>query len=109
VLDREHPEATFDFGHAAPSSLGGFVRLGTEHILSGLDHLLFLAALLLGSRGLRSLLITITCTGLTSLPPGVKQPRDSSAEPWYRLTVPVKPSSPSLCSSLEVIFRYHPA
>ena len=60
VLDREHPEAAFDFGHAAPSSLGGFVRLGMEHILGGLDHLLFLAALLLGSRGLRSLLITIT-------------------------------------------------
>jgi HupE / UreJ protein len=60
VLDREHHIATFDFGHAAPSSVGGFVRLGMEHILSGLDHLLFLAALLLGSRGLRSLLITIT-------------------------------------------------
>jgi hydrogenase/urease accessory protein HupE len=60
VLDREHAETTFDFGQAAPSSLGGFVRLGVEHILSGLDHLLFLAALLLGSRGLRSLLITIT-------------------------------------------------
>jgi hypothetical protein len=60
VLDREHSQETFDFGRAAPSSLGGFVRLGMEHILSGLDHLLFLAALLLGSRGLRSLLIMIT-------------------------------------------------
>jgi hydrogenase/urease accessory protein HupE len=60
VLDREHATATFDFGHAAPSSLGDFARLGVEHILSGPDHLLFLAALLLGSRGLRSLLITIT-------------------------------------------------
>ncbi len=60
ILDREHPEARIDFGHAAPSSLGGFLRLGMEHILSGLDHLLFLAALLLGSRGLRALLITVT-------------------------------------------------
>jgi hypothetical protein len=60
VLDREHPTAAFDFGHAAPSGVGGFVQLGMQHILSGLDHLLFLAALLLGSRGLRSLLITIT-------------------------------------------------
>lgn len=60
ILDRAHPEARIDFGHAAPSSLGGFLRLGMEHILSGLDHLLFLAALLLGSRGLRSLLITVT-------------------------------------------------
>ncbi|MBI5861410.1 MAG: HupE/UreJ family protein [Rugosibacter sp.] len=60
ILDREHPEARIDFGLAPPSSLGGFLRLGMEHILSGLDHLLFLAALLLGSRSLRSLLITVT-------------------------------------------------
>jgi hypothetical protein len=60
VFDREHPRATFDFGHAAASGVGGFARLGMEHILGGTDHLLFLAALLLGSRGLRSLLITIT-------------------------------------------------
>lgn len=60
ILDREHPEARIDFGHAPPSSLGSFLRLGMEHILSGLDHLLFLAALLLGSRSLRALLITVT-------------------------------------------------
>lgn len=60
VFDRAHPQATFDFGQAPPSSLAGFLRLGLEHILSGLDHLLFLAALLLGSRSLRSLLITVT-------------------------------------------------
>jgi hypothetical protein len=60
VFDRDHSKAVFDFGHAAPSGTGGFLRLGMEHILSGLDHLMFLAALLLGSRGLRSMLITIT-------------------------------------------------
>ncbi|OGB29149.1 MAG: hypothetical protein A3F78_15310 [Burkholderiales bacterium RIFCSPLOWO2_12_FULL_61_40] len=60
VFDHAHPQATFDFGQAAPSGLTGFLRLGLEHILSGLDHLLFLAALLLGSRSLRSLLITVT-------------------------------------------------
>jgi hypothetical protein len=60
VLDRDHPTAAFDFGQAAPSGVGGFARLGMEHILGGPDHLLFLAALLLGSLGLRSLLITIT-------------------------------------------------
>lgn len=36
------------------------VELGVGHILSGWDHLLFLAALLLGSRGLRSVVIPIT-------------------------------------------------
>ena len=60
VLDREHPQASFDFGHAPVSGFAGFLRLGGEHILSGADHLLFLAALLLGASGLRSLLITVT-------------------------------------------------
>ncbi len=60
LLDREHTNASFDFGQAAPSSFAAFLRLGGEHILSGADHLLFLAALLLASAGLRSLLITVT-------------------------------------------------
>ncbi|HWH81990.1 MAG TPA: HupE/UreJ family protein [Burkholderiaceae bacterium] len=60
VLDAEHPQASFDFGHPAVSGFAGFLRLGAEHILSGADHLLFLAALLLGASGLRSLLITVT-------------------------------------------------
>lgn len=60
ILDRGHPEAQLDFGQPAPIGLGDFLRLGLNHILSGIDHLLFLAALLLGSRGLRSLLITVT-------------------------------------------------
>ena len=60
VLDREHTQASFDFGQAAASSLSDFLRLGGEHILSGADHLLFLAALLMGSVGWRSLLITVT-------------------------------------------------
>jgi HupE / UreJ protein len=60
LLDREQTQASFDFGRAAPSSFAAFLRLGGEHILSGADHLLFLAALLLGSAGLRSLLITVT-------------------------------------------------
>ena len=60
VLDREHTQASFDFGQAAASSPGDFLRLGGAHILSGADHLLFLAALLMGSVGLRSLLVTVT-------------------------------------------------
>jgi hydrogenase/urease accessory protein HupE len=60
ILHREHPETRVDFGQPAPEGLIGFLRLGLDHILSGIDHLLFLAALLLRSRGLRSLLITVT-------------------------------------------------
>ena len=60
VFDHQHTQAHFDFGQAAPSSVAGFVGLGTVHILGGWDHLLFLAALLIGQRNLRSLLITVT-------------------------------------------------
>jgi hydrogenase/urease accessory protein HupE len=38
-----------------------FLRLGIEHILSGYDHLLFLFALLVVCRNLRSILTVITC------------------------------------------------
>lgn len=60
ILDRANPQARVDFGLVPPSSFGSFFQLGIEHIITGLDHLLFLAALLLGSRCLRSLLITVT-------------------------------------------------
>jgi len=60
VFDPEHTQARFDFGEAAPSGFAGFVRLGAAHIAGGWDHLLFLAALLIGQRNVRSLLITVT-------------------------------------------------
>ena len=42
-------------------SLFAFVKLGVEHILSGYDHLLFLFALLVVCRDLRSIFTVITC------------------------------------------------
>ena len=60
VLDMLHSQAVFELGQPPVSSLVEFVRLGFTHMLNGLDHLLFLAALLAGSRSLRSLLIVIT-------------------------------------------------
>lgn len=61
VFDQEHTRATFDFGGStAVRASGGYFGLGLGHILGGWDHLLFLAALLIGTRGLRSLLITVT-------------------------------------------------
>lgn len=43
-----------------PPTFGRFFLLGIEHILTGFDHLLFLLALLIGCRSLRSMLIIIT-------------------------------------------------
>lgn len=42
------------------STLRDYLGLGVEHIRTGLDHLAFLLALLVGSRSLRSLLGTVT-------------------------------------------------
>ena len=39
-----------------------FFELGLEHILSGYDHLLFLAGLLLGVHGLRGVVMTATAS-----------------------------------------------
>lgn len=47
-------------GAAAPAGHLGFFRLGVEHILAGYDHLLFLAALLLGGGGWLALLKIVT-------------------------------------------------
>lgn len=60
ILDQAHPQVQLDFSQPAPSGFLAFVQLGAGHILGGADHLLFLAALLLGSHGLRPLLVTAT-------------------------------------------------
>jgi HupE / UreJ protein len=53
VFDAGHRE--LDAGAAGPlSSAAQFVELGVKHILEGLDHVLFLVALLLGARGFMS-------------------------------------------------------
>lgn len=45
---------------AAAPSLASFYTLGIQHILSGLDHILFILALLLGSTDRRTLLRSVT-------------------------------------------------
>jgi len=63
LLDAESGAATIDL-EAAPSSLSGaawhFIELGVHHILSGYDHLVFLAGLLLAVRTVRELLVALT-------------------------------------------------
>ena len=53
-------EAVVPLTASAPSGRLGFFRLGIEHILTGYDHLLFLAALLLGGGGALALLKIVT-------------------------------------------------
>jgi hypothetical protein len=45
---------------AAPAGFGGYVRLGLAHIAGGLDHLVFLLALVLVARGGREVATVVT-------------------------------------------------
>jgi hypothetical protein len=78
------PEAALEDGEPATgASFGAFFRLGVTHIWEGYDHLLFLAALLVGGGSLatlagmvtaftvaHSITLVLASLGLVSLPPG---------------------------------------
>ncbi|MFD1538333.1 HupE/UreJ family protein [Nonomuraea guangzhouensis] len=65
-LDKEKGSAVLDATaptvrvgeHKASSQIGEFFLLGAEHLLFGLDHVLFLLALLIGARRLRDVIVT---------------------------------------------------
>jgi hydrogenase/urease accessory protein HupE len=56
----ESRAVTLDLGPGAAQGTSGFFLLGVEHILTGFDHLLFLAGLLLGGGGPLTLLKIVT-------------------------------------------------
>jgi hypothetical protein len=60
VLDRTQPAATVTLGGGGDARSGRLVSLGVEHILTGVDHLVFLFGLLLVGGRARALLRTIT-------------------------------------------------
>lgn len=73
--------------HQRPHQIAEFFLLGTEHLLFGLDHVLFLVSLLIGARGLRDVLLTATAftaahsvtfllaaTGVVTVPGAVVEP-----------------------------------
>ncbi|HTJ39245.1 MAG TPA: HupE/UreJ family protein [Dactylosporangium sp.] len=58
ALDAEHPG--FSTGQAWYQRFWEFFRLGAEHLLTGVDHILFLLALIAGSRRLREIVLAAT-------------------------------------------------
>jgi hypothetical protein len=86
VFDAGHRE--LDAGDSGPlSSATRFVALGVEHILGGIDHVLFLVALLLGARGFMSVVrlattftvahsvtLALAAMGVVNVPAGVVEP-----------------------------------
>ncbi|WP_157898888.1 HupE/UreJ family protein [Luteitalea pratensis] len=62
MLDAQMNAVDADLGgeQSATGTAGQFLELGVRHILGGYDHLLFLAALLMGVQRLRSIVQTVT-------------------------------------------------
>lgn len=58
ALDDQH--ASFSTRQSWRQRFWEFYRLGVEHLLTGLDHLLFLTALIVGSRRLREVVLAAT-------------------------------------------------
>jgi hydrogenase/urease accessory protein HupE len=58
ALDATHP--SFSTHQSVAERFWEFFRLGAEHLLSGLDHILFLLALIAGSRRLREIVLAAT-------------------------------------------------
>ena len=56
TLDAEHP--SFSTEQSAGARFVEFFTLGAEHLLTGIDHILFLLALIVGSRRLREVVLT---------------------------------------------------
>lgn len=90
-------EAAFDLG-AARGGLGSFVWLGVAHIMSGYDHLLFLAALLLRGGRLLALLKIVTAftvahsvtlalavLGIVTIPAHMVEPAIAASIVWVAL------------------------
>ncbi len=85
ALDTANP--SFSTGQSWTERFGEFFLLGAEHLLGGLDHVLFLLALIVGSRRLRDVVLAATtftvahsltfllaALGLVAVPSAVVEP-----------------------------------
>jgi hydrogenase/urease accessory protein HupE len=95
AFSADAPEGAVDLARDAAANATGFVALGLGHILTGWDHLLFLAALLLRGGRFGSILKIITAftlahsvtlaaavLGLASLPPRAVEPVIAASIVW---------------------------
>lgn len=85
ALDANRP--SFSTGQSTYARFWEFFRLGAEHLLTGIDHVLFLLALIAGSRRLREIVLAATtftvahsvtfllaALGVVDVPPRVVEP-----------------------------------
>jgi hypothetical protein len=90
---------------AAPSSFVFYLRLGVEHIIGGIDHLLFLLALLALARGLwqtltivtgftvaHSITLSLATLGVIDVPSRIVEPLIAASIVWVAVENLVAPS-----------------
>lgn len=96
VLQEKTRAAQFELGgDDGPRYWLDFIELGARHIVSGADHLLFLAALLLGARALwpalgvvtaftiaHSVTLALAVLGLVNVPPIIVEPLIAASIIW---------------------------
>ena len=93
VEDRR--SATLDLAASADTSWWGFLAMGVEHILGGIDHLLFLVALLALSRGVwqtvtivtgftvaHSITLSLAVLGVVDVPSRIVEPLIAASIVW---------------------------
>ena len=101
LLDAQSGPVAMDIQSASPSAAEvawNFLGLGVHHILSGYDHLVFLAGLLLAARGTRELVVALTAftaahsvslalvvIGGIHAPPSIVEPLIAASIAWVGL------------------------
>jgi hypothetical protein len=92
-LDARHP--TFSTDQSLLQRYWEFFRLGANHLLTGIDHILFLLALIAGSRRLREVVLTATSFTLAHSVTfilaalGVVHPPSAIVEPTIALSIAI--------------------
>lgn len=106
VLDATSPKVSFAGQAGRGAVFSRFLALGLEHIVTGYDHLAFLAGLLLGARDLRAMLLIITsftlahsitlsgaALGWIALPSAVVEPAIAASILWVGLENLLRPNA----------------
>lgn len=96
--------ATLDLAAGADTSWWGFLALGAEHILGGIDHLLFLVALLALARGVwqtvtivtgftvaHSISLSLAALGMVDVPSRIVEPLVAASIVWVAVENLVAP------------------
>ena len=105
VFLEDRRAATLDLATAAPTGWFAFIAMGVEHILGGIDHLLFLLALLALARGLwqtvtivtgftvaHSITLSLAVLGVVDVPSRIVEPLIAASIVWVAVENLLAPS-----------------